>query len=105
MNEPTTFIRVLRAYAARAHDNESYRCLVPEVVLRDAAEIIADSRHREAEARGAVLREVRAEVATMPPWLSTDNAAGRAMGEPGAVDVVARSGVFAAIDRRLEAET
>lgn len=43
-----TFIATLLHYADRAHDNESYRTLVSETLLRDAAEIIRDYRHRAA---------------------------------------------------------
>lgn len=51
--EDGAFVATLRAYADRAHDNESYRALVPEHVLRDAAEVIADYRARLASEPGS----------------------------------------------------
>lgn len=47
-HQPGAFIRVLLRYADRAHDNDSGRAAVPEVVLRDAAAVIEDYRPRTA---------------------------------------------------------
>lgn len=41
------FVGVLRRYAEVAHENYSYRALVPEVVLRDAIAVIQDRQPPE----------------------------------------------------------
>lgn len=58
----SAFTDVLRSYADRAHDNLTYRTMVPEHVLRDAAAVIDDYRDR----RGT-LDEAWAEVEAALP--------------------------------------
>ena len=64
---------------------------------RDYYHVIDDILVIEQEAAAAREAEIRAAVEGLPPWLRVNEATGAAIGELGAVDVVDRGAVLAAI--------